>query len=432
MNPPGGHMPATVALIGVSGFAQYHCQNLTQFALEGRIRLAAATIINPEQEEAKCRALRSLGCELFADYREMLACWAGRLDLCVIPTGIPEHAAMTIAALAAGSNVLVEKPAAGSLQDVDAMIAAQAKCQRFVAVAFQQLYLPETLAAKRAILAGQLGDGLVARGVGLWPRSSRYYLRNNWAGKMRSGGRWVLDTPFNNAFAHPLNLFCFLAGTEELRSGLPARIQAELYRSRPIESLDTACLRIETATGAMGMFWLTHSCQENRDLIFEISGSRGALVWTSTGIFLRAADGTLSAFGPVRDLAESTKIVLRTAIEKLARPETFVCDLEIARMHTICSNGAIDSSPIRSIPSEFLTPKDAGADFSVISQVEEACLLGFQTHKLWSELNLPWTRPSEPISLRGYSAFLARHVAPSSTAALAPLPAEASSLAPME
>ena len=45
-----------------------------------------------------------------------------------------------------------------------------------------------------------------------WPRGASYYARNNWAGRLRVGSAWVLDSPVNNAFAHFLMLALFWAG----------------------------------------------------------------------------------------------------------------------------------------------------------------------------------------------------------------------------
>lgn len=180
------------------------------------------------------------------------------------------------------------------------------------------------------------------------------------------------------------------------------------------------------------MFWLTHSCPENRDLIFEISGSRGALVWTSEAIIHRTLDGAVSSLGPVHDLTASTSLVLEAAIEKLAKADTFVCDLEIARTHTLCANGAIDSSPIQAISPEYLEPRDASADFMVIRQIEEACHRGFQTNKLWSELSVPWARPGEHVDLRDYAGIRGSHVVPSHSTARASALSEDLSLAPVE
>jgi hypothetical protein len=50
-----------------------------------------------------------LGCRIFDDYREMLLQLAGTVEFCMIPTGIPLHHAMAVAALEARMHVLVER-----------------------------------------------------------------------------------------------------------------------------------------------------------------------------------------------------------------------------------------------------------------------------------------------------------------------------------
>jgi predicted dehydrogenase len=170
----------TVCVIGVSGFGNAHYSTLLSEHAAGNVALVGATIINQEEEAQKCTHLRELGCLLFDNYREMLTDLRGRADLCVIPTGIPWHMPMTVAAVEAGMHVLVEKPAAGCMRDVRAMRQAAARAGKVVAVAFQHLYAPATLETKRAILDRAIGDIQVMKCRGLWPRDNRYYTRNTW------------------------------------------------------------------------------------------------------------------------------------------------------------------------------------------------------------------------------------------------------------
>ena len=60
------------ALIGISGFGSVHCNDLLREHRGRRLKFAAATVINQEQEAERCAVLRELGVELFSDYREML------------------------------------------------------------------------------------------------------------------------------------------------------------------------------------------------------------------------------------------------------------------------------------------------------------------------------------------------------------------------
>src|SRR5690606_37279986 len=106
----------------------------------------------------------------------------GRIDLCLIPTGIPWHARMTIAALRAGANVLVEKPLAGSIAEVEAVHAEEKRSGKFVAVGFQDLYDPGTAWLKKELVSGTIGTIQAVRFLGLWPRRRSYFTRNEWAG----------------------------------------------------------------------------------------------------------------------------------------------------------------------------------------------------------------------------------------------------------
>jgi len=82
-----------------------------------------------------------------------------------------------------------------------------------------------------------------------WPRADSYYQRNSWAGKLQVNGTLVMDSPYNNALAHMLNLICFFAGSREQTSARIEFLEAELYRCRPIQSPDTAFLHAETESG---------------------------------------------------------------------------------------------------------------------------------------------------------------------------------------
>src|SRR5262245_16618183 len=84
----------TAALIGISGYARHHLLVALEQALHGRLRLVAATVVNAAAEEFFCDRLRALGCEIFTSADAMWDKFAGRIDLCLIPTGLHLHAPM--------------------------------------------------------------------------------------------------------------------------------------------------------------------------------------------------------------------------------------------------------------------------------------------------------------------------------------------------
>ncbi len=252
------------AIIGVSGFGRTHYEDIVREYHQKRVNIAGATIINQEEEKDKCDFLKSIGCRLFTDYNQMLEVLRGKIDICFIPTGIALHAPMSIAAMRAGANVYVEKPLAATVQEAAAILEAERETGKFVAVGYQTMYQPETRKIKEYILSGKIGQVHTLKTYGLWPRNVEYYQRNAWAGQLKSSNAWVLDSPFNNALAHYLNLLSFYAGESFARPAAIAFVQAGLFRAKPIRSVDTAWIKAVTGDAKTLLFYVTHSCAEQQ------------------------------------------------------------------------------------------------------------------------------------------------------------------------
>jgi len=398
-------MKPRVALIGVSGFAGLYYEDLVRMAAEGEVSLTAATVINPETELNKCAILRKAGCKIFDDYRAMLAAYRGRLDLCVVPTGIHHHAPMALAALDAGCHVLIEKPAAATVDEVEGMRMASQAANRFVAIGYQHMYAPETHRLKEALLDGLVGEIRMIKCLGLWPRGEDYYSRNDWAGRLKTGSHWVLDSPFNNAFAHWLNLMLFFAGSEPAQGARPVSLEAELYRTRPIPSTDTACMRIQTEADVPVMLWVSHSCQRDFGPVMDICGSLGTIIWTGKQICLRTPEGE-SVFAPGNENQTNRRHMLQAVLERVAGRKSYLCGLEQAGLQTICSNAAFACSEIHTVAPEYLepSPADPGKVFA-IRGMEKACREAFSSGLLWSEIPLPWSQSPGRMEREHFTGF---------------------------
>lgn len=323
---------------------------------------------------------------------------AGKLDLCTIPTSIHTHAALTIAALEAGANVLVEKPAAATLGEIDAMRAAETAAGRFVAVGFQALYDPVTLYIKQALLDGAIGDIQSMSCMGMWPRSDAYYARD-WVGTLKLGEAWVLDSPFNNAMAHQVNLMCFLAGTELGESANLKSTEANLMRARDIETTDTVALRIITSTGVPIHFFATHCSHESVDPEFVIRGRKGTIHWTLANVRLQRRGHGAEVFEclkgpPLRDA------LMDAVLERTAGHDQFVCGLDIAAVHTLCVAGAHLSATVHPFPKDLISRTPAGESFNtVINGIDGVIRQAFEQERLFSEMDLPWAVPGTAVSL---------------------------------
>lgn len=390
-------------IIGVSGFGQVHYNDLIREVERGRAEAVAAAIINQDEEAEKCETLRQLGCTIYDDYKAMLAVHGQEADLCMIPTGIHLHRPMTVDALRAGMNVFVEKPAAGTVQDVRAMQEAERDTGRFVAVGYQTMYQADTMLMKTAILDGWLGAIQAIKCIGKWPRPDAYYERNNWAGCLRVGEHWVLDSPFNNAIAHQLNMICFLAGTTVEESAELASVQAELYRANSIESADTAALRILTKDGVPLLFYVTHCPEQALDPRIVVRGEKGTMTWQMNGqLTIDISDGTNETH-PI----ECDRSRIFDALEKRVRGEdAFVCDLAIAGVQTTVVNGAHESNVVRAIPQEQIkrVPHE-GSTRSIVTGLDAVMDKAFADEVLFSDADAPWAAPAPVFSLEGYHEF---------------------------
>lgn len=98
----------------------------------------------------------------YADYRQMLERERPQLAI-VAPRWSDQRHAMVAAALEAGAHVYCEKPFTVTLAEADDLLARAEKAKLRIAVAHQGRLSPDTLALKREIEAGALGELLEIR-----------------------------------------------------------------------------------------------------------------------------------------------------------------------------------------------------------------------------------------------------------------------------
>lgn len=391
-----------VALIGVSNFGAVHYEEIMNLHKESRLKFAAATIVNQNEEQEKIEWLKAVGCEIFDDYRKMLAKFKNKLDLCYIPTGINHHKTMTIDALRAGANVFVEKPLCATMSDAIAMRNAELKYGKFVAVGYQHIYLPQTQKLKDLLLSGRLGKALNFKHYCFTARNKAYFERNDWAGKLRlDNGDWVLDSPFNNVFAHYLNQLLFLAGNSFERSTELKSVQAELYRARDYtESPDLGFIRMKSVDDKNIYFITGHAAAESKSMMH---------IECEKGIIRLSADETQF----IVDFKDGSKEVLENKIDrgfineallaKLRGEKPFICSIDIAMTHTLSIAAAHKSSDIIRIPDEFIkntNDKEKG-ELTIVKNLFTICDECYEKNLLPDELgSIPWSSKSKLVSLK--------------------------------
>lgn len=397
--------PVSIVLSGIGGYGEAYLSGLLEPPEGPSFRFVGAA--DPEPERcSRLAELRAAGIPVLPSLEGLYERCTP--DLAVIAAPIQLHCEQTCLALSRGSHVLCEKPAAATVQEVDGMLAASRRASRFVAIGFQWSFSAPILELASDIRSGLYGPPRRLKSLTLWPRDEAYYRRNGWAGRLRDGeGRWILDSPANNAMAHDLHNLLFLLGEEEGRSAVPVEVQAETYRAKAIESFDTVALRARTAGGAEVLFYASHSTSELADPIFEIELSQAAVRYRGgeAPIEARRGDGSIREYPSPQGEPHLRK--LWTCVRAAATGGTPPCGLEAARAHTLCVNGIAESAPDPGgFPAERVR-RLGGADrrLTCVEGLAEQLQACYREGALPSELGLPWARAGKTVDLRGYASF---------------------------
>lgn len=344
----------TSAIIGVTGYAVCHYKNLIREAERGRTKILGAVVINKEDAVTQVKHLNELGCRIFDSPSEMFSALSGKIDLYCIPVGIPFHAAFTCAALEAGANVLVEKPLAVSMPEVLKIQALEKSKNKFVAVGFQFCHSCSTFILKKRILSGEFGPVRSMKTIGLSLRGDSYYNRNSWAGKVNlADGTPILDSPFSNGMAHQLQMALFLAGNTLETSAAPLSVSAQMRRANPIESCDTAALKILLEGNIPLLFYGSHAADVNREPELLIECEKARIFWTYPACHIIQENGKSESIE--NDSNEVQYEHLYDALyARLSGKEAFLCNTRNAATHTACVSLAHKDCRILDFPPEYI------------------------------------------------------------------------------
>lgn len=373
---------------------------------EPLVRLAAVCEPDEVTHAATISQLRGRGVAVYANYHELLN---SEIEAVWLPVPIHLHRTFCEQALAAGKAVLCEKPAAGAIDDVDAMIAARDRAGLPVAIGYQNVYETTMPVIKRMLADGIIGRITDATLHACWPRGESYYQRNNWAGAMKRNGVWVLDSPANNALAHFINIVLFMLGPAAELSAQPIAAEAELYRVNPIENYDTVSLRLTLQNGVRFLVLLTHACAASHEPRVTFHGERGRLDWSQDNgaTFLGPNGGVLQHIA--RD-AQMHRNMVRRMVHCLrghGGEDILMATLEVARAHTLAVNGASSAARIVDVPPSYVqTISTKEGSLRVIASVEQAFAQCAAQRQMLNESNLlPWTVAPGLCDLRGYRHF---------------------------
>jgi len=394
----------SIVLAGIGGMGSVYLASLIEPKSSGLFRLEGAVDPCPQMSPS-FEALRSLNIPVFESLEDFYS--RHRADLAIISSPIQFHGSQTCLALSQGSHVLCEKPAAATVQEVRQMIGVSKKAGRWVAVGYQWSFSTAIKNLKEDIRKGLFGKPRRLRCLYLWPRDEAYYRRNAWAGKQKDErGRWVLDSPANNAMAHDLHNMFFVLGKKRELSAEPWRVEAELYRAYDIPNFDTAAIRCFTQENVEILFYVSHAAAVDTGPVFSYEFEKGTI--SSSGrnsdIEGRLSDGGAKNYGsadsePLQKLWEAIGLAGSAGLP--------ACGLEAAMSQTLCLNAAQDSMPrIKNFPRSLLVergdPQNRSISVKGLAKVLKEC---YDMCVLPSELGVSWSKKGQVIDLTSYGDF---------------------------
>ncbi len=408
-------------VVGLGGYGLVHIDAVRWLSERGLARLVGVVALEVDRKArpALTDALLQQGVRLY-DSVEQFFSSGDEAEVLTVPVGIHMHVPMSIMAMRAGLDVYCEKPVAGTVQEVDQLIAAQHETGRTVAIGFQHIWSRSIQQLKARIVDGRLGPVINASLICGWPRSIQYYTRNEWAGKLRMGPYWILDSPANNAHAHYVMNALYLCGERHETAAVPGRVRAELYRANPIEGPDTVQLKCEFPNGATIHLCLTHANAAPFGPSLELQCAAGKATWDGDAgkTTVNYANGGREEFDNLSH--EKWRfdgfVDFTGALQEKREP---LCTPALARAQTVAINAMHESCrKILQIPNEEIEevedwemfPPNTKGTFHRVRNLDEDLRSALARGVFLSELGIKWARdcPSEWFALTNYRSYPSR------------------------
>jgi predicted dehydrogenase len=317
-----------VLLVGANGFGArfleplFDMHNNGQITFEGIVTRSAF----PMQDELKAAGIPAYK-TLDAFYAEHNA------DMALISTPAFLHAEQSIYCAEHGSYVLCEKPAAPTVEEVEAMLSAEKRTGKFIAIGYQRCFSDAILTLKRDILNGVFGKPLFTKFLMLAPRKFVYYARGGgYAGQVYTkDGRIVLDSPASNACAHYMQEMLFLLGSEMDTTAEPTLIDGECLRANDITNFDTCALKMTVHGDVPVFFAASHATESGTPHTVHHQFENGYVTLEEGLLKATFNDGTVKIYGNPNQDPYTTKII--HCLDAIKNGTTPICTVKTALSH---------------------------------------------------------------------------------------------------
>lgn len=249
------------ALIGCGRISPNHIEA----AKNNHLDFVAMCDVIPEAMEEKSSQFGLDGVRRYTDYRELLE--KEKPELVAIATESGKHAAIALDCIAAGVNVIIEKPIALSIADADAIIEAGRKAGVLVCANHQNRFNKSVQYIRKALEEGRFGKLSHGAAHVRWNRGKSYYDQAPWRGTWAQDGGCLM-----NQCIHNIDLLRWMMGDEvEEVMAYTDRIQHNY-----LEAEDLGMALVKFANGAYGIIeGTTNIFPKNLEETLYIFGEKG-------------------------------------------------------------------------------------------------------------------------------------------------------------
>lgn len=374
-----------VVLAGARGHGRRHLENIRHLQRDGDVRLVGVCELRPLDEAE----LTGFGAVAQSDDL------AGLLDAtgaaaAVICTPIPTHTGLALTAAARGVHILLEKPPAPSYAEFQRMADGAADAGTAVQIGFQSLGSHALPAIRRLLAEGAIGEVTGVGGAGAWVRDEAYFRRAPWAGRRRMDGADVVDGVLTNPLAHAVATALALAGSATAED--VTAVETELFRAHAIESDDTSCVRISTASGVTVAVAATLCARTQEEPYVVVHGSEGRITfWYKQDRVLVRRGAGMAAGSPAlygrTDLLRNLVDHLRGEAELLVPPAATGAFMRVVEaVRTAPEPRPLPAGAWRAAPGEH-------AERRVVHGIDGLVAVAADSLCLYSELGADWALP---------------------------------------
>ncbi len=190
-------MAAHVAVVGSGGWSRVHLRALSAHPSVDRVTLCARNSAAAAERANEFPIVRRVVTDPAVLWADSSIAWVH----VVLPHHL--HASTTLEALAAGKDVICEKPAATRLADFDRAVASATQLGRRLLVVLNQLYNPVAQSARALVEAGAIGRPFLSVENSYAPAARHYRDPIQWrTDRAGAGGGILIDGGFHMVYRH--------------------------------------------------------------------------------------------------------------------------------------------------------------------------------------------------------------------------------------